>query len=166
MTTWCAGDKGKLIDMSGVSFASGGRYAGLTSRFGVDIEGSGASIGVDRVAFLKNQMKDKIPNSESLKDTFARVIPYYKKNIEPLLSSKKNILIAAHGNSLRALCKKLFNISNKKIVDFEIPTGNPLLIIFEENLKINRIQTEIKHIKKPPCKIHCRAVLIFRLLCG
>ena len=78
----------------------------------------------------------KIPSGESLKNTFERVMPYYEKNIKPLLSSNKNILIAAHGNSLRALCKKLFNISNKKIVDFEIPTGNPLLIRFEENLKI------------------------------
>jgi len=79
---------------------------------------------------------NKIPSCESLKNTFERVMPYYEKNIKPLLSSNKNILIAAHGNSLRALCKKLFNISNKKIVDFEIPTGNPLLIRFEENLKI------------------------------
>ena len=79
---------------------------------------------------------NKIPSSESLKDTFNRVMPYYEKNIKPLLSSNKNILITAHGNSLRALCKKLFNISNKKIVDFEILTGNPLLIRFEENLKI------------------------------
>ena len=79
---------------------------------------------------------NKIPSCESLKNTFERVMPYYEKNIKPLLSSNKNILIAAHGNSLRALCKKLFNISNKKIVDFQIPTGNPLLIRFEENLKI------------------------------
>ena len=79
---------------------------------------------------------NKIPSCESLKNTFERVMPYYEKNIKPLLSSNKNILITAHGNSLRALCKKLFNISNKKIVDFEIPTGNPLLIRFEENLKI------------------------------
>ena len=79
---------------------------------------------------------NKIPSCESLKNTFERVMPYYEENIKPLLSSNKNILITAHGNSLRALCKKLFNISNKKIVDFEIPTGNPLLIRFEENLKI------------------------------
>ena len=80
----------------------------------------------------------KIPNSESLKSTFDRVIPYYEKNIKPLLSSNKNILISAHGNSLRALCKKLLNISNKKIINFEIPTGNPLLINFDENLEIKK----------------------------
>ena len=81
---------------------------------------------------------DKIPDGESLKNTFDRVMPYYEKNIAPLLSSNKNILISAHGNSLRALCKKLFNISNKKIVDFEIPTGNPLLITFYENLEVKK----------------------------
>ena len=75
---------------------------------------------------------DKIPESESLKNTFERVVPYYKKEIEPLITSKKNILVAAHGNSLRALCKKILKISDVKIVDFEIPTGNPLLITFNE----------------------------------
>ena len=79
---------------------------------------------------------NKIPTCESLKDTFERVVPYYEKKIEPLLLLKKNILISAHGNSLRALCKKIFNISKKRIVDFEINTGNPLLIIFDENLKL------------------------------
>tara|TARA_Y100000590_G_scaffold432396_1_gene548377 strand:- start:1466 stop:2179 length:714 start_codon:yes stop_codon:yes gene_type:complete len=78
----------------------------------------------------------KIPKSESLESTFERVIPYYKKNIEPLIHAKKNILISAHGNSLRALCKNLFSISKKNIIDFEIPTGNPLLIRFKNDLKI------------------------------
>ena len=85
-----------------------------------------------------NISKNKVPQSESLKDTFERVVPYYQKNIEPLMLSKKNILISAHGNSLRALCKKLFNISEKNIINFEIPTGNPLLIQFENNLKIKK----------------------------
>ena len=79
---------------------------------------------------------DKIPNSESLKNTFERVVPYYDKEIKPLIISKKNILITAHGNSLRALCKKIFNISNKKIVDLEIPTGNPLLVTFNNNVEV------------------------------
>jgi len=83
-----------------------------------------------------NIPKDKIPENESLKDTFKRVVPYYEKKIEPLISSKKNILISAHGNSLRALCKKLFYISREKIINFEIPTGNPLLIRFGEKLKV------------------------------
>ena len=80
----------------------------------------------------------KIPSCESLKNTFERVIPYYEKNIKPILSSNKNILISAHGNSLRALCKKLLNISDKKIIDFEIPTGNPLLIVFDKSLEVTK----------------------------
>ena len=83
--------------------------------------------------------KDKINSNisgESLKNTFERVSIYYENKIEPLLISKKNILIVFHGNSCRALLKKIFNISNKKIVDLEIPTGNPLLITFDENFKV------------------------------
>ena len=74
--------------------------------------------------------------SESLKDTFERVIPYYNKEIVPLISSKKNILIVFHGNSCRALLKKIFNISNENIIRLEIPTGNPFLINFENNFKV------------------------------
>ena len=83
--------------------------------------------------------KNKIASDilgESLKDTYERVIPYYNEKIEPLLLAKKNILVVFHGNSCRSLLKKIFNISNKKIVEFEVPTGNPLLIGFEENLKV------------------------------
>jgi len=83
---------------------------------------------------------NKIPSAESLKNTFDRVMPYYEKNIKPLLASDKNILISAHGNSLRALCKKLLNISNKKIINFEIPTGNPLLVTFDENLEVKKFK--------------------------
>jgi len=86
--------------------------------------------------YYMNIPENKIPQSESLKDTFERVVPYYQKMVVPLISSKKNILISAHGNSLRALCKKIFNISEKNIINLEIPTGNPLLIQFENNLKI------------------------------
>ena len=83
----------------------------------------------------KNKINSEIA-SESLKNTFERVLPYYCNTIEPLIFSKKNILIVFHGNSCRALLKKIFNITNKKIVELEIPTGNPLLIRFEKNLKV------------------------------
>jgi len=85
----------------------------------------------------KNKIQSNIL-SESLKDTFERVVPYYDKQIKPLISSKKNILIVFHGNSCRALLMKILNISKEKITEFEIPTGNPLLIEFAENLKINK----------------------------
>ena len=75
--------------------------------------------------------------TESLEDTIKRVIPYYEQEIKPLIFSKKNILVAFHGNSCRALLMKIFNISKKKIINLEIPTGNPLLINFDDNLKVN-----------------------------
>lgn len=79
-----------------------------------------------------------IPFTESLKDTFNRVVPFYKRDIEKFLEDERNVLISAHGNSLRALCKYLFNISNDKINELEIPTGNPLLIEFGKKLKVEQ----------------------------
>ena len=85
---------------------------------------------------FKNQINSNI-ESESLKNTFDRVVPYYNKQIRPLLLSEKNILVVFHGNSCRALLMEIFNISKEKIVNFEIPTGNPLLIKFSDKLKID-----------------------------
>ena len=79
---------------------------------------------------------ENIPNTESLKDTYNRVLPYFKKKIQNKLDDNKNVLIAAHGNSIRAICKFLFQLDNKKITQLEIPTGNPLLINFNEKNKI------------------------------
>ena len=78
------------------------------------------------------------PFTESLKDTYDRVIPFYEGEIKKNLLDSKSVLISAHGNSLRALCKYLFNISNTKINELEIPTGNPLVIEFSNNLEINK----------------------------
>ena len=78
--------------------------------------------------------------SESLKDTFSRVVPFYNRNIKPLIVSKKNVLIVFHGNSCRALLMELFNISIESIDKLEIPTGNPMLIRFTNNLKIKDAQ--------------------------
>ena len=79
-----------------------------------------------------------IPFTESLKNTYERVIPFYENEIKKSLSEDKNILVSAHGNSLRALCKFLFKISDEKINELEIPTGNPLVIEFEKNLNIKK----------------------------
>ena len=87
----------------------------------------------------QNSYKDKIKSNilcESLEDTFSRTIPYYEKKIKPLLALKRNILIVFHGNSCRALLMKILNISKEKIIELEIPTGNPLLIRFSDNLKV------------------------------
>ena len=78
------------------------------------------------------------PFTESLKSTYDRVVPFYINEIKKHLVENKNILISAHGNSLRALCKYLFNISDTKINELEIPTGNPLVIEFIDNLEIEK----------------------------
>ena len=93
--------------------------------------------------------KDMIPLTESLKDTYNRVIPFFESKIKPALQNNKNIIIAAHGNSLRALCKKLFNISDQKINELEIPTGNPLVIEFDQNLEVKNIKYLDNSRKKP-----------------
>jgi len=92
---------------------------------------------------------DMIPWTESLKDTYNRVIPFFEKKIKPGLQNNKNIIIAAHGNSLRALCKKLFNISDQKINELEIPTGNPLVIEFGQSLEVKDIKYLDKSREKP-----------------
>ena len=78
------------------------------------------------------------PFTESLKNTYERVIPFYDKEIKKNLFENKIILVSAHGNSLRALCKFLFQISDEKINELEIPTGNPLVIEFEKNLEVKK----------------------------
>ena len=90
---------------------------------------------------------EKIPNTESLKDTYERVIKFYKEEIETIFKDK-NILISAHGNSIRALCKYLFDLDNKEISKLEIPTGNPLLMKFyDKNKLINSEYLDIETAK-------------------
>ena len=78
-----------------------------------------------------------IPDTESLKNTYDRVIPYFEKHIEKHIRQSKNIILSAHGNSIRALGKKIFNISDKSINLLEIPTGNPLVIDFDNSGKVS-----------------------------
>ena len=78
-----------------------------------------------------------IPDTESLKETHKRVVDCYNELILKDLQNGKSVCVSAHGNSLRALCKYLFKINEKEISKMEIPTANPLLIIFVENLKIS-----------------------------
>ena len=75
-----------------------------------------------------------IPSTESLKDTIARVLPYYEAVIAPALHQGETVLIAAHGNSLRALVKHLSGISDAEITGLEIPTGQPIVYELDDNL--------------------------------
>lgn len=77
-----------------------------------------------------------IPKTESLKTTLDRVLPYWESEIAPKLKAGENIVIAAHGNSLRAIVKHLFKVPDSEITEVEIPTGNPLLIDLDGALHV------------------------------
>jgi len=83
----------------------------------------------------KSMSIKEIPDTESLKDTYERVVSFYNSDVKKKIKNG-NILISAHGNSIRALCKYLLKLDEKQISKLEIPTGNPLLIEIDENEKI------------------------------
>jgi len=92
-----------------------------------------------RDARYKSLKAEETPLTECLKDTVARVLPYWNSTIVPVIKSGQRVVIAAHGNSLRALVKHLDNISDEEIVSLNIPTGIPLVYEFSDDL------TPIKH---------------------
>ena len=94
-------------------------------------EGSPCDVGQDRrYAGLD------VPNTESLKDTISRALPYFEAEIAPALRANKRVLVSAHGNSLRALVKHLRNIGDNEIVGLEIPTGQPQVFELEDDLSV------------------------------
>ncbi len=78
--------------------------------------------------------KDIVPNAENLKITLERVLPFWEDQIAPALLSGERVLVVAHGNSLRALAKHIIGISDAEIMDFEIPTGQPLVLRLDDKL--------------------------------
>lgn len=77
----------------------------------------------------------ELPLTESLKETVARVVPYWNEVLVPAITAGKRLLVVAHGNSLRAMVKYLENMSNDAILEFNIPTGIPMLYVLDANLK-------------------------------
>lgn len=92
--------------------------------------------GEEQVHIWRRSFDIPPPNGESLKDTLERVTPYFEKEIEPELRKGKNIIITAHGNSLRALIMKLENIAPENIVGVEIPTGVPKVYELDKDLNV------------------------------
>lgn len=84
----------------------------------------------------KNINPNDIPATESLKDTIERMIPYWEGSIKPALKNHNQILVAAHGNSLRAVVKYLKKMSNEEIISFNIPTGIPYVFEFDDELNL------------------------------
>ena len=89
----------------------------------------------DKDPRYKDLTAQEIPLTECLKDTVARFLPYWHENIAPQIKAGKRVIIAAHGNSLRALVKFLDNVSDREIVKLNIPTGIPLVYELDDSLK-------------------------------
>ena len=89
--------------------------------------------GEEQVQIWRRSYDGGPPGGESLKETGERVLPYYLDQIHPLINLDKNIIIAAHGNSLRSLIKHLDTISDEDIVKLEIPTGAPIHYLFDKD---------------------------------
>ncbi len=79
-----------------------------------------------------------VPDTESLKDTIARAVPYYEAEIAPALRKGKSVLVVAHGNSLRGIIKYLSDIGDQEIVGLEIPTGKPIVYELADDLSVER----------------------------
>ena len=92
-----------------------------------------AKYGDQQVKLWRRSYDIRPPGGESLKDTAERVLPYYERRIRPEMLAGKSILIAAHGNSLRALVMYLDKLSKDEVVELNIPTGAPLLYEFDQN---------------------------------
>ncbi len=113
--------------------------AALNERNYGDLQGLNKSeteqkYGAQQVLQWRRSFDVAPPNGESLKDTYDRVIPFYQNEIEPKLKAGKNILIVAHGNSLRALMKYLEHISNENIANINLATGSPRLYELDASL--------------------------------
>ena len=104
--------------------------------------------GEETVQIWRRSYDKGPPGGETLKETGERVLPYYFKEIHPLILKNMNVLVAAHGNSLRSLIKYLDNMSDEDIVKLEIPTGAPIHYSFDESgkviIKINIIKKIIE----------------------
>lgn len=96
--------------------------------------------GDEQVKIWRRSYDTPPPGGESLKDTAARVLPYYESKIEPELRKGKDILISAHGNSLRALIMHLEKLTPEQILQTEIPTGAPKEYILDDNLNVIKTQ--------------------------
>ncbi|MGZ4091217.1 MAG: 2,3-bisphosphoglycerate-dependent phosphoglycerate mutase, partial [Bacteroidia bacterium] len=107
---------------------------------GLDKTETAKKYGEDQVKIWRRSYDIAPPNGESLKDTAARVIPYFESEIVPKLKAGKNVVIAAHGNSLRALIMYLEKMSPKEILEFEIGTGQPRLYDLNSNLELLNVK--------------------------
>ncbi len=120
----------------------------LAERYYGDLQGLNKAetmkkYGDEQVHLWRRSYDINPPNGESLKDTCDRTIPYYKNHILPNLHAGKNVLVVAHGNSLRSITKYVENISDTEIPTVEIPTGVPIVYTFDNKMKFqNKVLLE------------------------
>ncbi|MFO0356099.1 MAG: 2,3-bisphosphoglycerate-dependent phosphoglycerate mutase [Sphingobacteriaceae bacterium] len=103
---------------------------------GLDKTETAKKFGEDQVKIWRRSFDIAPPNGESLKDTAARVLPYFEKEIAPKLKAGKNVIVVAHGNSLRALIMHLEKMTPKQILEFEIGTAQPRLYELDAQLNV------------------------------
>ncbi len=103
---------------------------------GLDKAETAQKYGEEQVKIWRRSFDIPPPNGESLKDTAARVLPYFEKEIVPKLKAGKNVIIVAHGNSLRALIMHLENMTPQQILEFEIGTAQPRVYELDKDLKV------------------------------
>lgn len=120
-------------------------YGDYTEKNKWDIQ---QEVGEEEFQKIRRSWDYPPPNGESLKMVYERVIPYYKENIEPELKNGENVLVAAHGNSLRALVKYLENISDNDIATLEIGTGEAYIYELDRNGKIVSKQIRGENVNK------------------
>lgn len=108
---------------------------------GLNKEETAKKFGGAQVKIWRRSYDVAPPNGESLKDTAARALPYFEKNILHELRGGKNVLVAAHGNSLRSIVMKLDKLSKKEVLELNLATGVPIVYEFDANLKITGKQT-------------------------
>lgn len=107
---------------------------------GLDKAETAKKYGDEQVHIWRRSFDVAPPNGESLKDTAARVLPYFEEEIAPKLKAGKNLIIAAHGNSLRALIMHLEQLSPEEILKREIGTARPIVYTLNENLEVEKVE--------------------------
>lgn len=128
-------------DIAGLNHIPVEKDKALNERMYGDLQGLNKDecrqkFGDDQVYVWRRSYDTPPPNGESLKNTAERVLPYYREKIEPMLKDGKNILIVAHGNSLRALIMHIEGLTGGQIVKVEIPTGVPIMYELDGEMKI------------------------------
>lgn len=129
------------FDAAGIANVPTVRDAALNERMYGDLQGlnkaeAAKKWGDDQIKIWRRSYDIPPPNGESLADTAKRVIPYWEQTILPVLRNGKNVLIAAHGNSLRALVMHLEGLTREQVLELEIPTGSPLLFDLDATGKV------------------------------